>query len=157
MSAHVPYLGPQHSHRNFFGDFFTTSISAVRALFCFDLDRIVTLSTLSCAFNLTGRLSECLDRDWPVLTTNTSSTLAFLFLTPSFHLLDRPKNILYHSNDPDSVIVVVDFCMQVPIHFPPLTPLCSSFHREKFPHSTENNSPPSPTLLALSPQSHQKH
>ena len=65
--------------------------------------------------------------------------------------LDRPKNILYHSNDPDSAIIVVDFGMQVPIHFPPFAHL---FIEKNSPTLPKNNSPPSPALLALSPQSH---
>ena len=54
---------------------------------------------------------------------------------PYLHLLDRPENILYSFNDPISDIVIVDFGMQVPIHFPPLIPFCSSLRREKLPHS----------------------
>jgi len=51
-------------------------------------------------------------------SAETSSTLVFLFLGPSFHLLHRPENIVYSSNDPDS-IVIVDLGMQV--HLPLLT------------------------------------
>ena len=48
---------------------------------------------------------------------------------PFLHLLERLENIYYHSNDPDSDIVIVDFGMQV--HFPPVTSLCSFLHRAK--------------------------
>ena len=41
----------------------------------------------------------------------------FPFSSFSLHLLDRSKNILCRSSDPDSDIVIVDFGMQV--HFPP--------------------------------------
>ena len=47
----------------------------------------------------------------------------------SLHLFERLENIRYHSNDLDNDIVIVDIGMQV--HFPPVTSLCWSLHREK--------------------------
>jgi len=69
-------------------------------------------------------------------SAETSSTLVFLFLGPSFHLLHRPENIVYSSNDPDS-IVIVDLGMQV--HLPLLTLFAHLFTTQKSSASPTSN------------------
>ena len=72
-------------------------------------------------------------------------------LLSSIHLLDRPKNIFYCSNDPDSDIAIVNFGMQAPMFiFHPWLPLLI-FHRENSLILPTSNSPLSPALSATSP------
>ena len=83
-----------------------------------------------------------------------SSTLVFLFLGPSSHLLHRPENIVYSSNDPDS-IVIVDLGMQV--HLPLLTLFAHLFTTQKSSTPPTSNSPASPAISAMSPPKSLKH
>ena len=85
--------------------------------------------------------------DYHGIITEVSSTVTFLSLIPlpfTYLTEQRTSSTVSTSN---SDILVVDFDMQIPIHFPPLTFLFFIFHRKNSSILPTGNSALLPVLL----------